>query len=64
VSDVRRAYYSLLQSQSQAEFQRATIQSLEELDHLTDRRLQEKAVLKADSLRVKAEEAKDRFNSW
>src|SRR5258708_4618251 len=61
VSDVRRAYYSLLQSQSQAESQRATIQSLEELDHLTGRRLQERAVLKADSLRVKAEEAKARY---
>src|SRR6202011_1100665 len=61
VSDVRRAYYSLLQSQSQAESQRATIQSLEELDHLTERRLQERAVLKADSLRVKAEEAKARY---
>jgi outer membrane protein len=61
VSDVRRAYYSLLQSQSQAESQRATIQSLEELDHLTERRLQEKAVLKADSLRIKAEEAKAKY---
>jgi outer membrane protein TolC len=61
VSDVRRAYYSLLQSQSQAESQRATIQSLEELDRLTERRLQEKAVLKADSLRVKAEEAKAKY---
>jgi outer membrane protein TolC len=61
VSDVRRAYYSLLQSQSQAESQRATIQSLEELAHLTERRLQEKAALKADSLRVKAEEAKARY---
>jgi outer membrane protein TolC len=61
VSDVRRAYYSLLQSQSQAESQRATIRSLEELDHLTERRLQEITVLKADSLRVKAEEAKARY---
>src|SRR6266576_1850134 len=61
VSDVRRAYYSLLQSQSQAESQRATIQSLEELDHLTERRLQERTVLKADSMRVKAEEAKARY---
>jgi outer membrane protein TolC len=61
VSDVRRAYYSLLQSQSQAESQRATIQSLEALDHLTERRLQEKAALKADSLRVKAEEAKAKY---
>jgi outer membrane protein TolC len=61
VSDVRRAYYSLLQSQSQAESQRATIHSLEELDQLTDRRLQEKAALKADSLRVKAEEERARY---
>jgi outer membrane protein TolC len=61
VSDVRRAYYSLLQSQSQAESQRVTIHSLEELDHLTERRLQERAVLKADSLRVKAEEAKAKY---
>ena len=49
VSDVSRAYYSVLQSQSQAESQRATIRSLEELDHLTQRRLQEITVLKADS---------------
>ena len=58
VNEVRGAYYSLLQSQSQAESQRATIHSLEELEQLTERRLQEKAALKADSLRVKAEEAK------
>jgi outer membrane protein len=61
VRDIRRAYYSVLQSQSQAESQRATIQSLEELGHLTERRLQEKATLKADSLRIKAEEAKAKY---
>jgi outer membrane protein len=61
VSDVRRAYYSLLQSQSQTESQRATIRSLEELDHLTERRLQERTVLKADSLRVKAEVTKAKY---
>ena len=61
ISDVRRAYYSLLVSQSQAESQRATVHSLEELNQLTERRLQEKAVLKADSLRVKAEEAKANY---
>jgi outer membrane protein TolC len=61
VGDVRRAYYSLLQSQSEVESQRATIHSLQELDHLTQRRLQEKAVLKADSLRVKAEAAKAKY---
>jgi outer membrane protein TolC len=61
VNEVRGAYYALLQSQSQAESQRATIHSLEELDQLTERRLQEKAALKADSLRVKAEEAKAKY---
>jgi outer membrane protein TolC len=61
VNDVRRTYYSLLQSQSEAESSRATIRSLEELDQLTERRLQEKTALKADSLRVKAEEAKAKY---
>jgi len=61
VRDVRRAYYSLLQSQSQAESQRATIHSFEELGRLTERRLQERAALKADSLRIKAEEAKAKY---
>ena len=61
VNEVRDAYYSLLESQSQAESQRATIHSLEELDQLTERRLKEKAVLKADSLLVKAEEAKAKY---
>ena len=58
VSNVRRAYYSLLQSQSQAESQRATIRALAELGRLTERRLLERAALKADHLRIKAEEAK------
>jgi outer membrane protein len=61
VSDVRRVYYSLLQSQSQAESQRATIHSLEELDRLTEQRVQERVALKADSLRIKAEEAKAKY---
>jgi outer membrane protein TolC len=61
VSDVRRGYYSVLQSQSEAESERATIHSLEELDQLTERQLQQKASLKADSLRVKAEEAKAKY---
>jgi len=61
VSDVRRVYYSVLQSQSQAESQRATIQSLEELGRLTEQRLRERAALKADGLRIKAEEAKAKY---
>src|SRR5258706_57545 len=39
VSNVRRAYYSLLQSQSQAQSQRATIRALEDLGRLTQQRL-------------------------
>jgi len=61
VRDVRRTYYSLLQSQSQAESQRATIHSLEELGRLIEKRLQERTTLKADSLHIKAEEAKARY---
>ncbi len=61
VRDVRRTYYSLLQSQSQAESQRATIHSLEELGRLIEKRLRERTTLKADSLRIKAEEAKARY---
>src|SRR5438105_382990 len=61
VRDVRRTYYSLLQSQSQAESQRATIHSLEELGRLTERRLEQRAALKADSFRIKAEEAKAKY---
>lgn len=61
VSEVRRLYYSLLQSQSQAESQRAAIHYLEEFGHLTENRVQERAALKADSLLVKAEEEKAKY---
>jgi outer membrane protein len=61
VSEVRRLYYSLLQSQSQAESQRAAIHYLEEFGHLTENRVHERAALKADSLRIKAEEEKAKY---
>lgn len=61
VNEVRRLYYSLLQSQSQAESQRAAIHYLEEFGHLTENRVQERAALKADSLRIKAEEEKAKY---
>ena len=61
VSDVRRLYYSLLESQSQAESQRAAIHYLEEFGHLTENRVQERAALKADGLRIKAEEEKAKY---
>ena len=61
VSEVRRLYYSLLQSQSQAESQRAAIHYLEEFGHLTENRVQERASLKADSLGIKAEVEKAKY---
>jgi outer membrane protein TolC len=61
VSEVRRLYYSLLQSQSQAESQRAAIHYFEELAHLTENRVQERAALKADSLHIKAEKERAKY---
>lgn len=61
VSEVRRLYYSLLQSQSQAESQRAAIHYLEEFGHLTENRVQERAALKADGLRINAEKEKAKY---
>jgi len=58
VNEVRRAYYAILQSQSEVESQRALLAYLEELQQLTGRRLQQEAVLKADSLRITAQRAK------
>jgi len=54
VNEVRRAYYAILQSQSELESQRALLAYLEELQQFTGRRLQQEAVLKADSLRITA----------
>ena len=58
VNEVRRAYYAILQSQSELESQRALLAYLEELKQLTGRRLQQEAVLKADSLRITAQRTK------
>src|SRR5580693_3359762 len=43
VDEVRRAYYAMLQSQSELESQRALLAYLEELQQLTGRRLQQEA---------------------
>jgi outer membrane protein TolC len=61
VNQVRRAYYAILQSQSERESQRASLAYLEELQQLTGRRLQQEAVLKADSLRITAQRAKSLY---
>jgi len=58
VNEVRRAYYAILQSQSELQSQRALLTYLEELQHLTSRRLQREAVLKADSLGITAQRTK------
>ena len=58
VNEVRRAYYAILQSQSELESQRALLAYLEELQRFTGRRLQQEAVLKADSLRITAQRTK------
>jgi len=50
-----------LQSQSETDSQRALLAYLEELQQLTGRRLQQEAVLKADSLRITAQRSKARY---
>jgi outer membrane protein TolC len=61
VNEVRRSYYAILQSQSELESQRALLAYLEELQQLTGRRLQQEAVLKADSLRIAAQRVKAQY---
>jgi outer membrane protein TolC len=61
VDEVRRAYYAILQSQSELESQRALLAYLEELQQLTGRRLQQETVLKADSLRMAAQHSRARY---
>jgi outer membrane protein TolC len=56
--DVRQSYYQVLQSQIQYESRQSVVKYLEELLHLTDRRFNQQAALKADRLSVKAELAK------
>ena len=58
VNEVRRGYYAILQSQSELKSQRALLAYLEELQQLIGRRLQQEAVLKADSLRITAQRTK------
>jgi outer membrane protein TolC len=58
VNEVRRGYYAILQSQSKIESQRVLLAYLEELQQVTGRRLQQQAVLKADSLRIVAQRSK------
>jgi outer membrane protein TolC len=58
VDDVRRAYYAVLQAQSQLESQQSTVKYLEEMQQLTERRFNQQTALAADKMSVKAEVAK------
>jgi outer membrane protein TolC len=58
VNEVRRGYYAILQSQSEIESHRALLAYLDELQQLTGRRLQQQAVLKADTLHIAAQRSK------
>jgi outer membrane protein TolC len=61
VDDVRRAYYRVLQAQSQLESQQSMLKYLQELQRLTERRFNQQAVLEADRLRVQSELAKTSY---
>ncbi|MGA7579583.1 MAG: TolC family protein [Desulfobaccales bacterium] len=54
VNDVKRVYFSILQTQSSLESVEENIRFLRELDRLTGHRLKQEAVLKSQSLEVKA----------
>lgn len=54
VNDVKRLYFSILQTQSSLESVEETIRFLRELDRLRGRYLKEEAVLKSETLEVKA----------
>jgi outer membrane protein TolC len=59
--EIRRAYYAVLQTQSELESQESMVTYLEELRQLTNRRVSQQAVLQADKLRVQADLAKTSY---
>jgi len=62
VNDVKRLYFDILQTQSSLESVEEDIRFLRELDRLTSRYLKEKAMLKSESLEVKARLAQEEQN--
>jgi len=61
VDQVKQAYYSMLQTQSSLESAEQTLKYCEELDQVTDRYFVQKVVLKSDTLTVKAQVARARY---
>jgi outer membrane protein TolC len=61
VDQVKQAYHSMLQTQSSLESAEHALKYSEELDQITDRYFVQKVVLKSDSLTVKAQVARARY---
>jgi outer membrane protein TolC len=61
VDQVKQAYYAMLQTQSSLESAEQTLKYSEELDQVTDRYFVQKVVLKSDTLTVKAQLARARY---
>jgi outer membrane protein TolC len=61
VDQVKQAYYALLQTQSSLESAEHALNYSEELDQITDRYFVQKVVLKSDTLTVKAQVARARY---
>jgi outer membrane protein TolC len=61
VDQVKQAYYAMLQSQSSLESAEQTLKYYQELDQVTERHFVQKVVLKSDTLTVKAQVARARY---
>jgi outer membrane protein len=61
VDQVKQAYYAMLQSQSSLESAEETLRYCEQVDQVTDRYFVQKVVLKSDTLTVKAQVARARY---
>jgi outer membrane protein TolC len=61
VDQVKQAYYAMLQTQSSLESAEQTLKYSEELDQVTDRYFVQKVVLKSDTLTVKAQVVRARY---
>lgn len=61
VKDTKQGYYAVLQSQSSIEATQASIKQYEELDRVTQEKISQEAVLKSDTLEVKAKLAQEKY---
>jgi outer membrane protein TolC len=61
VDQVKQAYYAMLQTQSSLESAEQTLKYSEELDQVTDRYFVQNVVLKSDTLTLKAQVARARY---